>query len=124
MGRILGNWRIILATFFSLVLIVGAYVLARGAVSPSIAEASTETALLQAIATRDSTGDGLPDWEKSLYGIPINATTTDYFHLGMTDGEAVAKGLVVPKAIADVGTASSSDDSDIVDPSLPPARSR
>lgn len=121
MGRILGNWRITLATLFSLALIVGAYVLARGAVSPPIAEASTETALLQAIATKDSTGDGLPDWEKSLYGIPTNATTTDYFNLGMTDGEAVAKGLIVPKAIADISIATSSSSSLTIDGSSPPA---
>lgn len=104
-------------------LIVGAFILARDATNPSIAQASTETALLKAIATKDSTGDGLPDWEKSLYGIPVDATTTDYFHLGMTDGEAVAKGLVVPKAIADITVATSSPDtSDIsTDDSLPPA---
>jgi hypothetical protein len=121
MGRILENWRIALATIFSLALIVGAYMLARDAVSPSIAEASAETALLKAVVTKDSNGDGLPDWEKTLYGIPIDATTTDYFNLGMTDGEAVAKGLIVPKAIADISIATSSDDSVVVDPSLPPA---
>ena len=121
MGRIFGNWRISLSVLFSLALIVGAYALARSVESPPVAQASEETALLQAIATKDSTGDGLPDWEKSLYGIPTDATTTDYFNLGMTDGEAVAKGLIVPKAIADISVASSSDSSDIVDPSLPPA---
>ncbi len=83
-------------------MVVGAYVLARGVESPPVAQASTETALLEAIATKDSSGDGLPDWEKVLYGIPIEATTTDYFHLGMTDGEAVARGLIVPKAIANI----------------------
>ena len=96
--------------------------LARDVASPAVAQASTETALLKAIATKDSTGDGLPDWEKSLYGIPADATTTDYFNLGMTDGEAVAKGLIVPKAIADitVATSSSSDTSNTEDDSLPP----
>jgi hypothetical protein len=122
MGRILENWRITLATLFSLLLIVGAFVLARGAANPQVAQASTETALLKAIATKDSTGDGLPDWEKSLYGIPVDATTTDYFNLGMTDGEAVAKGLIVPKAIADITVATSSpDNSSVTDDSLPPA---
>lgn len=107
-GEILKNWRILSATLFSVVLIAGAYLLARGAGTPQVAQASTESALLQAIATKDSTGDGLPDWEKALYGIPANATTTDYFHLGMTDGEAVAKGLIVPKAIADIPAVTSS----------------
>jgi hypothetical protein len=107
MGQILRNWRVLAATLFSAVLVVGAYIFARGIESPPVAQASTETALLQAIATKDSSGDGLPDWEKSLYGIPINSTTTDYFHLGMTDSEAVAKGLIVPKAIADISVATS-----------------
>lgn len=79
-------------------MISGAYLAARGGSGTPLAQASTETALLEQIAQRDSTGDGLPDWEKSLYGIPLDATSTDYFGLGMTDGEAVAKGLLVPKA--------------------------
>ena len=98
--RFLKDWRVPAATLFSAVLIGGSYLLAQGAAGPNVAEASTETALLQSIASKDSNGDGLPDWEKALYGIPADATTTDYFNLGMTDGEAVAKGLIVPKAIA------------------------
>ncbi len=119
-GNVSLNWRTIVAALFSVVLVAGAYVLARGIELPLTAQASTETALLQAIATRDSTGDGLPDWQKALYGIPLNSTTTDYFNLGMTDGEAVARGLIVPKAIADIQVTTSSD-SPIIDPSLPPA---
>ena len=115
------NWRIIGATLFSLVLVVGAFVLARGIGSPPLAEASVETALLQAIATRDSNGDGLPDWQGSLYGIPLDSPTADYFNLGMTNGEAVARGLIVPKAVADIAIATSSGQSVIVDPSLPSA---
>lgn len=108
MGKILEHWRISTAVLFSMTLIVGAYIFARGIESPQVAQASTEIALLQAISKKDSTGDGLPDWEKSLYGIPLNSTTTDYFNLGMTDGEAVARGLIVPKAIADIQVATSS----------------
>ncbi|NNM83637.1 hypothetical protein HKL94_00240 [Candidatus Parcubacteria bacterium] len=108
MGQILRNWRITLAVFFSIIIIVGSFLLTRNIESPPVAQASAESALLQAIATKDSNGDGLPDWEKVLYGIPVNSTTTDYFHLGMTDGEAVAKGLIVPKAIADIPVATSS----------------
>lgn len=106
-GKFIRNWRVPTATLFSIALIVGAYMLARGIGDPPVAQAFTETALLQAIATKDSNGDGLPDWEKPLYGIPVNSTTTDYFHLGMTDGEAVAKGLIVPKAIANIPIATS-----------------
>lgn len=106
--KISKHWHITAASLLSVVMVVGAYFLARGVESPQVAQASTETALLQAIATKDSSGDGLPDWEKTLYGIPVNATTTDYFHLGMTDGEAVAKGLIVPKAAVNVPVATSS----------------
>lgn len=105
MGQILKNWRVLIATSFALVLIVGSFMLARGVESPSLVQASTETALLQAIATKDSDNDGLPDWEEALYGTSPNVTDT--FHLGMTDGAAVAKGLIVPKAIADIGVATS-----------------
>lgn len=86
------------ASIFALCAILIAYASATGIGRTPIAQASTESALLQQIATKDSTGDGLPDWQKGLYGIPLDATTTDYFHLGMTDGEAVAKGLIVPVA--------------------------
>jgi hypothetical protein len=94
------------AALFSAVIVVGAYVLARGVESPDVAQASTETALLQAVATKDSDGDGLPDWEEMLYG--TDPHNPDTFHLGITDGEAVAKGLIVPKAIVDVPVATSS----------------
>lgn len=122
MGRILGHWRTLLASLFAVSVIAGAYVLARGIESPSVAQASTETELLKAIATKDSTGDGLPDWQKALYGIPLDATTTDYFHLGMTDGEAVAKGLIVPKAIATIpATVPASSATNSGTDGLPPA---
>lgn len=118
MGQILRNWRVLAATFFSAVLVVGAYLFARSIESPRAAQASMETALLQAIATKDSDGDGLPDWEEQLYDTSPN--TTDTFKLGMTDGEAVARGLIVPKAIADIPTATSSPTSTDLD-GLPPA---
>ena len=120
-GKISRHWQIVAATLFSVMLVIGTYLFVRGVDSPQVAQASTETALLQAIATKDSNGDGLPDWQKSLYGIPLTSTTTDYFHLGMTDGEAVAKGLIVPIAIANLPEATSSGASVLVDPSLPPA---
>lgn len=107
MGGILRNWRVLGAALVAMTVIGGSYLLARSVDAPSLAEASAETALLQSIATKDSSGDGLPDWQKVLYGIPLDATTTDYFHLGMTDGEAVAKGLIVPKAMPDISATSS-----------------
>ncbi len=104
-GKFSKHWQIIAAVLFSVVIIVGAYLFARGFESPTVAQASTETALLQAIATKDSDGDGLPDWEEALYG--TDSHVVDTFKLGMTDGEAVAKGLIVPKAVATVPVATS-----------------
>jgi hypothetical protein len=118
MGTILRHWRVIATSLFAVLLVGGSYVLAHGITKPQVAQASTETALLQAIATKDSNGDGLPDWEKILYGINPNATTTDYFHLGMTDGEAVSKGLIVPVAIANMNNASSSTGASLSDTAL------
>lgn len=118
MGQILRNqnWRVITASVFSVVIIGGAYWLARSVESPSTAQASMESALLQAIAAKDSDGDGLSDWEEALYGTSPNITDT--FNFGMTDGEAVAKGLIVPKAIADIKIASSSSSTGV--DGLPP----
>ena len=119
MGQILQNWRILVSAFLSVVFIVGAFLLARSVESPNSAQASTESVLLQAIATKDTDGDGLTDWEEALYG--TSANVTDTFRLGMTDGEAVTKGLIVPKAIADISVATSSLASMPADGSLPPA---
>ncbi len=118
MRQILQNWRILVSASLSVVLIVGAFLLARSVESPNSAQASTESALLQAIATKDSDGDGLTDWEEALYGTSSNITDT--FNLGMTDGEAVTNGLIVPKAIADISIATSSQSFMPKDGSLPP----
>lgn len=120
MGKFFGTGRVLGAAILAVVLVGGAYYFASDASRPPVAQASTETAILQAIATKDSTGDGLPDWQKSLYGIPLNATTTDYFGLGMTDGEAVAKGLIVPKAIADLQSSPTATTTNYTEDGLPP----
>lgn len=120
--KLQGNWRVLAAALFSAVLIIGAYLLARGVGTPSPVEASTESELLRVIATKDSDGDELPDWAEALYG--TSPTTTDTFNLGMPDGAAVAKGLVVPKAISDIPIAtkplSSASFVAEIDSSLPP----
>jgi hypothetical protein len=119
-GNIFKHWQISAAIVFSIVIITGAYITAHGVISPQVTHASTETELLKAIASKDSDSDGLPDWQESLYG--TDPHNSDTFHLGMTDGEAVSRGLIVPKAITDIAVASSTKSaSDIVDPSLPPA---
>jgi hypothetical protein len=119
MALILKHWRTVAATLFSLVLIAGVSGLARDLNAPQSAHASPESALLQAIATKDSDGDGLTDWEEALYG--TDPHRTDSLNLGMRDGEAVARGLVVPKAIAaiDIATAPHTISVPGLDPSLP-----
>ncbi len=117
MGWILKNSRIVLAGVFACALIAGSYIFATRSVTPNIAEASTETALLKAIATKDSDGDGLPDWEEALYG--TNPNLVDSRGLGMPDGEAVQKGLIIPKAVADIPATSAANGGSGTD-GLPP----
>lgn len=119
MRQILNSWRIPLAIFVAAVLVLGAYMLVRGVGSPPSVEASTETALLTAIAARDLDADGLRDWEEVLYG--TSPSNPDSFGLGMIDGIAVAKGLVVPKAVADITVETSLGTSGTMDESLPAA---
>jgi hypothetical protein len=118
-GDILKHWQISISILFSMVLVGGAYFIAHTIEAPLVAQASEQTALLQAIASKDSDVDGLPDWEEALYG--TDPKMADTFHMGMTDGAAVSAGLIVPKAITDVPNASGSVGSAVVDPSLPPA---
>ena len=74
--------------------------------NPSPANAASTQALLQAYATRDSDHDGLPDWQEALYGLDPNNPHS--FSPNMTDGQAVAEGLVKPKFLTEA--ASSTDD--------------
>ncbi len=113
------HWRTYVATACATALVGGAYLLARSVTHPPDAQASTETALLQAIATKDSDGDGLSDWEEAIYGTSPN--NPDTRGLGMTDAQAVAQGLIIPKAIADVSPATSLPSGPVIDPDLPAA---
>lgn len=100
------HWQISLSVLFSVVLVTGSYLFTQNVIAPRVAEASAETELLQALATKDSDADGLPNWQESLYG--TDPDVADTFKLGMTDGAAVSQGLIVPKAITDVRTPESS----------------
>jgi len=120
MGETLHNWRIVAATIFAGAVVAGAYALATQTFSTSVAQASTETAILQAIATKDSDNDGLPDWEEALYG--TDSQKPDTRGLGMTDGEAVAKGLIVPAAVElQTATSTNATPDQLVDGIAPPA---
>lgn len=76
-------------------LIVGAFYFSGHTLSlstPASAESTQE--LLKAYAAKDSDGDGLPDWEETLYGTdPNNAHSV---RASVTDSQAVAQGLVTP----------------------------
>ena len=85
-------------------LIAAAYFIPHLLATPR-AQAGTTDDLLKAIAVKDTDGDGLPDWEEALYG--TNPNKVDTFGYGMTDAQAVAKGLIVPKAPTPSATATS-----------------
>jgi hypothetical protein len=97
------------------VLVVGSVLITNKGLSflsPNSVNAESTQALLQAYAARDSDNDGLPDWEEALYGLDPNNPHS--FSPNMTDGEAVAQGLVKPKFLSEsasstADTASSTD---------------
>jgi hypothetical protein len=117
-GNYTENWRVMSACFFATALIIGSYVIARDVRSPSVVKASDETELLEKIAAQDSDRDGLPDWQEVLYGTDPHLTDTR--HLGMSDGEAVSKGLIIPAAVGVGGPSATSTPGTIpgVDPNL------
>lgn len=115
--KCLRHWKVFGAALVSVLLIVGAVYLSRDGLVPT-ASASSEEELLKTLATKDSDRDGLPDWEESLYG--TDPQKADSNGLGMTDGEAVRAGLIVPKAIADISnTPGGVSGTNPYDPSLP-----
>lgn len=99
------QWGIISAILLAIVMIGGSYFYAIGGFAPQQVDATSFTAALQTFTTKDSDGDGLPDWEETLYG--TDPHKVDTFGLGMTDGEAVAKGLILPIAATPSATNSS-----------------
>lgn len=109
------QWRIFSAALIATVAIIGAYALARGVGQPSHASASAETELLASVAAKDTDADGLRDWEEALYG--TDPRVADTRKLGMSDGQAVAKGLIVP--IAPLALSTGSSTALALDPSMP-----
>lgn len=59
--------------------------------------------LLVSYAAKDSDNDGLPDWEEALYGTDPNNPHS--VSAALTDGQAVAQGLVKPKFASATSTA-------------------
>lgn len=94
---------IIGALVIALLCIGGAYALS-GPLPFHILAANAESThdLLVSYAAKDSDSDGLPDWEEALYGTdpnnPHSVSPT------LTDGQAVAQGLVKPKVATATST--------------------
>jgi uncharacterized membrane protein YkoI len=106
-GRIFG------ALVIAGVLIGGSIFLSYGNLNflnPSIANAASTQALLQELATRDSSNEGMPDWEVELYG--LDPSNPHSFSPTITNVQAIEEGLVKPKFLtpsANSDEASSSD---------------
>lgn len=84
------------ACVLSLVLVASAYALS-GPLPFHINKVGAESThdLLVSYASKDTDGDGLPDWQESLYGTdPNNAHSVNP---SISDADAVAQGLVQPK---------------------------
>jgi hypothetical protein len=54
--------------------------------------------ILASYVSKDSDSDGLPDWQEALYGTDPAKSDTDGD--GITDGDAVRRGLLTPNALA------------------------
>jgi len=65
--------------------------------SRSVNAESTDE-LLAAYASKDTDGDGLPDWQEALYGTDPNKAISNPF--GMPDGEAAKEGKLTPSSLA------------------------
>ena len=98
MAHSLRTLRLVSASALALLMVAGTYL----ATGPNpffgigrIAEAQTSEELLREYASKDTDTDGLPDWQEALYG--TDPTNRESFQAGISDGEAVAQGLIEPK---------------------------
>ncbi len=94
---------IIGALVIASVLIGGSIIISNGELSfldPSVVNAASTQALLQALASREH--DGLPDWEAELYGLDPNNIHS--FSPTITNAQAIAEGLVKPKFLVQSAT--------------------
>ncbi len=93
--------RIIAASGLALSFIGVSYVISGPSIFSKTNSANAEStqALLAAYATKDTDGDGLPDWQEALYGTDPNKAISNSY--GIPDGEAAQKGLLTPTALKD-----------------------
>ena len=92
------NLRIGGATLIAVLMVAGGYALP-GFRFPQTKAVNAELTdeLLASYVSKDTDGDGLPDWQEVLYGTDPNNPDTDGD--GITDGEAVRRGLLTPTAL-------------------------
>ena len=79
-------------------MVAGAYVLPSLSLSIKPVNAELTDELLASYVSKDTDSDGLPDWQEALYGTDSNKADTDGD--GISDGEAVRRGLLTPTALA------------------------
>ena len=87
------------ATMVAAFLVMSAYVLP-GLNAPKTKTVNAELTddILASYVSKDTDADGLPDWQESLYGTDLNVADTDGD--GISDGEAVRRGLLTPTTLA------------------------
>lgn len=93
------NTRIIGASLIAVIMVAGGYFLP-GFQFPKTKAVNAELTddLLASYVAKDTDSDGLPDWQEALYGTDANKADTDGD--GISDGEAVRKGLLTPTALS------------------------
>lgn len=109
MASLLRTWGVPISIVIGSILIAISYVVPHlgnqqisSAFTPSKAEADSTDDLLKSLATKDSDGDGLPDWEEVLYGTDPNKVISTTH--GIPDGEAVKEGLLSLKTTVATST--------------------
>lgn len=91
--------RITVASALALIMVSAAYLLSGpNFLTNRTANAESTEQLLKAYASKDTDGDGLPDWEEALYGTDPNKAISNSF--GIPDGEAAREGKLTPNALA------------------------
>ena len=93
------NLRIAGASLIAVLMVAGGYVLP-GLTFPETKAVNAELTddILASYVAKDTDSDGLPDWQETLYGTDSNVPDTDGD--GVTDGEAVRRGLLTPRSLS------------------------
>jgi hypothetical protein len=91
--------RISAASLLALLMVSAGYLLSGPSfLSDKFANAGTTDDLLKAYASKDTDGDGLPDWQEALYGTDPNKAISNPY--GIPDGQAAKEGKLTPQTSA------------------------